>query len=248
MAKKLILLVDNDLDFAETIQHLLEDNDFDVISTASPSEARELAERNSIALALIDIRLVNNNDEKDLSGLNLAMTLRDSFPKIIITAFPTFEAAREVLKPHLDHLPTAIDFVSKRDGPQSLLTAVHSAIRLSQQSRSLAMVNNHYPTPHSIDAPLYLDEGNRCLRLHDEIVELTRQEYAIMSYLFKHANEVRTREEIIREALGEPYEHPIQEENRLNNIISRLRRKIEHDPTLPEYIQTARGHGFKLVI
>jgi DNA-binding response OmpR family regulator len=68
-----------------------------------------------------------------------------------------------------------------------------------------------------------------------------------MEHFFRSPNRVISREEIVREAMKEEYESTL-EENRVNNIIRRIRRKIEPDSTKPRYLQTARGHGFKLVL
>jgi hypothetical protein len=41
-------------------------------------------------LADIDIRLSDEADEKDESGLRLAKEMDPSFPKIILTSYPTY--------------------------------------------------------------------------------------------------------------------------------------------------------------
>lgn len=99
-----------------------------VIPAATPTEARRRLESGKIDLAILDIRLEDDDDERDVSGFILAREVARTVPKIILTGFPSFEAAREALRPHLDGLPAAVDFVAKSEGPAALLRAVRNAL------------------------------------------------------------------------------------------------------------------------
>ena len=73
-----------------------------------PGEARNILEQGGIDLAIVDLRLLNDGDEKDISGLTLARETARSVPKIILTRFATVEAVREALGPQLEGLPPAV--------------------------------------------------------------------------------------------------------------------------------------------
>ena len=107
MPKATILFADNDPDFLKTRSEFLEQEDYLVIPAGDPTEARRKLETGRIDLAIVDIRLVNDDDEKDTSGLVLAMEVARSVPKIILTGFPSYEYVREVLKSQADGLPAA---------------------------------------------------------------------------------------------------------------------------------------------
>jgi len=124
-----ILFADNDADFLQTWREFLEREGYQVIPALDPTEARAILERKHIDLAVIDIRLVNDDDEKDVSGLELANRLAPTVPKIILTRFATYDAVREALGPQIADLPAAVDFLRKQDGPQALLTAVRKAAK-----------------------------------------------------------------------------------------------------------------------
>jgi DNA-binding NtrC family response regulator len=128
MPKKRILLADDDRDFLETRKEFFERAGFDVQTALGPKEAQHLLEQGAIDLAVLDMRLRNDEDERDFSGLEVAEQVAPALPKIILTRFASVEAVRRALGPRLNGLPPAIDFVPKQDGPQALLTAVRRAL------------------------------------------------------------------------------------------------------------------------
>jgi len=119
-----ILFADDDPDFLKTRAEFLEKEGYQVIPATNPTEARRLLEQGGIDLAVLDIRLVDDDDEKDTSGLTLAKEVAREAPKIILTNFPSYQAAREALGPALDGMPPAVDFLDKKDGPEALLQAI----------------------------------------------------------------------------------------------------------------------------
>ncbi len=128
MKKAIILFADNDEEFLATRRNTLEQEGYQVLSALNPDEARNILEQGNIDVAILDLRLMNDNDEKDLSGLNLAKRVAPAIPKIILTKFPTVEAVREALAPQLIGLPPAVDFIAKQEGPSALLTAIQKAL------------------------------------------------------------------------------------------------------------------------
>jgi CheY-like chemotaxis protein len=128
MSKATILFVDNDLDFLETRSEFLREEGYRVIPAKDPESARRWLEKGGIDLAIIDIRLEDDDDERDTSGLTLAKEAPRSMPKVILTSWPSVDAVREVLRPQWDGLPAAVDFVDKEDGPDALSHAVYLAL------------------------------------------------------------------------------------------------------------------------
>ncbi len=135
MTKITILFADNDPDFLETRREFLQKEGFKVKPAQSFEEAGNILRTGGVDLAILDMRLINDNDAKDMSGLNLAKKEAPHIPKIILTRFPTYQAAREALAPQLDGLPTTVDFIAKQEGPQAMLTAVRKALKLDTRFR-----------------------------------------------------------------------------------------------------------------
>jgi CheY-like chemotaxis protein len=139
---KTILHADNDPDFLRTRSEFLEQEGYRVVPASSPTEARRAFEQGGIDLAILDIRMVEDDDDKDVSGLTLAKDpAYRSIPKIILTGFPTVQAVREMLGPALDGLPPAVDFVAKEDGPEAMLGAVRKALDIGVPEKAEAIVS-----------------------------------------------------------------------------------------------------------
>jgi predicted nucleotide-binding protein len=124
-----ILFADNDPDFLSTRREFLEPAGYDIILASTPAEAEKHLLHGKIDLAILDIRLKDDGDEKDTSGLVLAKEVALSVPKIILTGYPSYETAREALgSSKINGLPPAVDYISKLDGPENLLEAVKKAL------------------------------------------------------------------------------------------------------------------------
>src|SRR5215510_14228256 len=101
MSNPPILLADNDLDFLRIAQEFLERNGYRVLPASTRAEAQCLLAQEPIALAIFDYRLVDDGDDHDKSGLNLAKdtTRAASVPRIVLTKFDRYEYARDALRP-----------------------------------------------------------------------------------------------------------------------------------------------------
>ena len=129
---KYILFIDNDKDFlatrAEILSRKLKKAKF--IPASTISDARQILEYNYINIAIVDIRLVDDNDEYDATGLELASNTKyRPIPKIILTAYPSYEAARDALKLAPDgELPPAVAFLSKTESTQKFIQTIQDVL------------------------------------------------------------------------------------------------------------------------
>jgi DNA-binding NtrC family response regulator len=136
MATAKILFADNDQYFLETRREFLEREGYTVIPAFSPTEARKKLIENNPDLAILDIRLVNDDDEKDNSGVELAKEISRSVPVLLLTNWPSVEYARQVLRPQLNGSPAAYDFIPKQEGPETMLTAVRHALEAVEAQKT----------------------------------------------------------------------------------------------------------------
>jgi CheY-like chemotaxis protein len=86
MAKNTILLADNDEDFIEITVEFLEGCGFEILTATNPFTAHQilLREQEQIQVAVFDSRLMDDFDEHDTSGIDLAK-LFTIVPSIILT-------------------------------------------------------------------------------------------------------------------------------------------------------------------
>ena len=76
-------------------------------------------------------------------------------------------------------------------------------------------------------------------------VELNHGEYAMLYCMASSPGQVFSKAQLYEAAWGEEYLHGT---NSVENIIWRLRRKLEEDPRHPAYIKTVVGAGYKIDI
>jgi DNA-binding NarL/FixJ family response regulator len=129
-----IALVDNFAGAIPATRDFLEREGYVVDVATSVDEARQLDRLRSPELWIIDLRLRDDTDDKDTSGLLLARELRTEVPKILLTSYPTVKAVREALALGHDGRSPAITFVSKREGLESLARAVRLALMPRNES------------------------------------------------------------------------------------------------------------------
>jgi DNA-binding NarL/FixJ family response regulator len=170
-----ILLVENDEGYRSSLKALLELEGYDVFTASNPLEAEKLIKEITVHLIITDLRVTDDENENDFSGLKFASSIAPTIPKIIVTAFPTVRVVREALSPRLDHeLPAAIDFISKTAGPQQLLEAIENIFQ--------NYINNNVPQV-KVGGALTTQDASRYIERQAEqeaIRDLKNREYILI--------------------------------------------------------------------
>ena len=258
-----ILVVDDDVDQLATIGDLLRSAGFDAQLLQTGWELREALARNTYALVLLDLHLSGE------TGLSIARELRatSTMPIIMISG-----AADEVDRILLLEL-AADDFLTKPFSPRELLARVRAVLRRSRMPAPNDPAPRGLPaspaaTPPGLNMPAptlaaalppartlpaaagqVFHFGSWQLRVNErELIgetgcrcDLTAQEFRLLEVLVRKPNRVWTREQLIeqtRSLAADVYDRTI------DVLILRLRRKIEPNPKLPQYICTERGLGY----
>ncbi|MFT3892790.1 MAG: response regulator [Anaerolineales bacterium] len=138
MFKPKILFADNAIDFVNARKEFLEKEGYDVICATNPTDARRILEERKIDVAILDIRLMRDYDENDISGLTLAKEVARHVPKILLTGYPSVELAIQALAPNLDGLPVVVKLLIKQNqektGSEALLQAVREALQFGKRA------------------------------------------------------------------------------------------------------------------
>lgn len=128
MTRFKVLIADNAQGSRDFFRMELSDK-YQVFEATSPAEAKEILNANLIHLALVDLRLMDDGNEFDTSGLDLCREIDSSVLKVLITAFPNdWKLVRSALEGG-DHKTKAIanGFFSKADDP---IDKLHDLISL----------------------------------------------------------------------------------------------------------------------
>jgi pSer/pThr/pTyr-binding forkhead associated (FHA) protein len=107
----------------------------------------------------------------------------------------------------------------------------------------------HDPESTYLETPfpeLEVDAVAGVVRLDRQAVALSPKEFALLSYLYERRSQVCSKDDIGNavwpEYLDGVYDYQIE------NLVRRLRSRIEPDPANPQLLLTERGRGYKLVI
>lgn len=128
MAKATIVVADNNQAFLEELGDFLKKGGYSVILAKSLEEAMAVLQKKKYDLVILDVRLTNDYDSTDNSGLILAKAISSDIPKIILTRKPKPNIVREALGPGVKGLPAAVDFVAKHEWEERLLPVLKDTI------------------------------------------------------------------------------------------------------------------------
>ncbi len=100
--------------------------------------------------------------------------------------------------------------------------------------------------PSSISVRDLLLDFDRCQATRDdELIPLTPTEFKILAYLARNAGQVVSPVEMLRAV--QDYTYSEREAQEIVKVyIRRIRRKLEFDPSIPDYIVNVRGFGYML--
>ena len=127
----------------------------------------------------------------------------------------------------------AEDYISKPFGILELQARVKTVLRRSPVENAPCFRLND----------LTLDVPKKEVRRGDEEIRLTRREIELLEYLFRHAGQVVSREQLLDSVWD--YRHEADTTRTVDYHIASLRQKLGEDAQ-NRYIETVRGFGYRL--
>jgi two-component system, response regulator, stage 0 sporulation protein F len=122
-----ILVVDNNQGYRETLMDLLEQAGYEVLPAANELEAESIVSRQLPNLAIVDIRLHDDDDPHDRSGLRLIRRFPPELPAMILTAHADFKAIQAAYDSAPD-APKPVGYVLKEDGDDAIRGKVRAIL------------------------------------------------------------------------------------------------------------------------
>jgi two-component system KDP operon response regulator KdpE len=89
---------------------------------------------------------------------------------------------------------------------------------------------------------IHLDPARRIVRKSGGVVSLTPKEFDLLHYLMSHPGIPIAHSKLLRAVWGDQYG---QELEYLRTFVHQLRRKLEADPSAPEYLLTELHFGYR---
>lgn len=142
MEKTRILVADNDPDHLKIMRDFLKRKGYAVVVARNVPQAKQVLQDQAVDLALLDVRLTNDDDSRDFSGLTLA-ELAPGIPKVVLTRYPNYLTVRMALRRAGSVGPVAVDFVSKPQGLAAIQRAVEGAVRNAFKASEFSTFFDH---------------------------------------------------------------------------------------------------------
>lgn len=225
-----ILLIDDEPSILEPLSEYLTGQGLTVSIAANAAEARALLLSQSFDLVVSDIMMPGED------GLSLTRHIRvtSALPVILLTA--RAEDTEKIVGLEIG----ADDYVVKPFNPRELVARIRTVLRRTQGNGRLV---------ESGRAGFAF--GNWVLRDVERVlvdqdgreVILSSGEYHLLAALVRHPRQVMSRDrllDLVRGREADIFDRAI------DNLVSRLRKKIEKDPARPELVKTVWGGGYTL--
>ena len=226
---KKVLVLEDESSIRSFVVINLRRSGYEPIEAETGEQALEELRKNpDVKVALLDVML------PDIDGFEVCRRIRASGSKIGIIMLT---AKSQEMDKVTGLMTGADDYVTKPFSPAELTARVDALYR-----RSGGDIEEETAPGEITSGPFRLNTRNRTLEKNGSRIRLTQIEYSIMKLFIDNPGKALSREDILNDVWGRDYfgELKIVDVN-----IRRLRIKIEDDPTIPAYITTVWGYGYK---
>jgi DNA-binding response OmpR family regulator len=219
-----VLLVEDDAAIRMVLRVALEDAGYEVLEAETGEQALLMALDEAADVLLVDLRLPG------IHGLDVVRTIRGAsrVPIIILTAQSESHDVVAGLEAGAD------DYVTKPFVTTELLARVAAQLRRSTAVEPEAAIEC---------GPLVLSPELGVRHVNGSPVPLSRTEFKVMQELMLARERLLSRDYLLKHVWG--YQHA-GDGRIVDNLVYRLRAKIEVDPADPVHLVTVRGFGNRL--
>jgi DNA-binding response OmpR family regulator len=261
MSRATLLLVDDELIVRRLLGDALAHAGYRVELASSDTEALERLAQPGIDMLLVDLRL---GDADGVQVMQAARQLWPRLPIIMLTANGSLSSAIAAVRAGVaDYLLKPIDLETLRERIAAILDEYYLSRERAEQLTTM------YTQLHTIlqgegwlrdmptgapaqaltgrvyrSGPLALDVQYHSVLMHQQPVDVTPSEFAILVELLRHPGVV-----VPCLRLTEAIQTAVDDEEAARQLIRphivRLRRKLERDPQQPCYLLSVRGLGYR---
>ncbi len=230
MNKPLILVVEDDKSVNNLITTILKTHGYRYLTALNGATAIMEASSHNPEIVLLDLGL------PDTDGVKIIRKIRSwsNMPIIIISARNEDKDKIEALDAGAD------DYLTKPFSVEELLA------RLRATTRRLAVNSSQAPSESAVftNGALRIDYAAGCAYLGEQELHLTPIEYKLLCLLSQNVGKVLTHTFIMQNVWGNSGNDDVAS---LRVFMATLRKKIDCDPGVPQYIQTHVGVGYRMM-
>jgi len=224
-----VMIVDDHREIRDLVARALAKEGFRVTTAADGKAMRKLLADGRFDLILLDLMLPGED------GLSLCRSLRaqSDIPIIMLTA--KGEEVDRVIGLEMG----ADDYLPKPFGSRELIARIKAVLRRSRDRADAAAADR--PARYRFDRWV-LDTGARELIRDDGVVvPLSTGEYDLLIAFVERLQRVLNRDQLLDLARGRS-SHAL--DRSIDTQVSRLRKKLEPDPSRPKLLKTVWGGGY----
>jgi len=223
-----LLVVDDDSETRELLSLYLGQQGFAVAVVEDGKAMDAWLAGNSTDLVILDLMLPGED------GLSIARRLQSEHKLPIVMISARGEELDRIIGLEVG----ADDYLPKPFNPRELLARIRAVLRRSSHSEE---TESELDTGEEF-GEFRFDDARRALYRNGREVDLSRAEFDLLQVFVKHPNRVLSRDLImdcISGADRDPFDRSIDVR------VTRLRHKIEDDPSDPKLIRTVWGIGYQ---
>lgn len=231
-SKQRILVADDEASIRRILETRLKMQGYDVVTAEDGEEAVDVYNKTNPDLVILDVMM----PKMDGYGVTREIRRTSDVPIIVLTALGDVSERITGLELGAD------DYVIKPFSPKELEARVKAVLRRTNTKEATAPMGRTAKNVITTGS-IKIDTARRQVYRKNERIRLTGMEFSLLELLVNNSGQAYSRNEILQHVWSYPPDHRI--DTRVVDVhISRLRSKLEADPTNPELILTARGIGY----
>jgi two-component system KDP operon response regulator KdpE len=221
-----ILVVDDDPQIRRAMRATLTARGYEVADARTGEEALEELRSGTYDLVLLDMNMPG------MGGMETCRLIRSgSETAIIVLTVSNSE------KDKVDALDAgADDYITKPFSTPELLARIRATLR------RLPQAPNHADLRQMGQQGVEIDLSSRQVNVRGRASRLTAKEFDLLSYLLARPNKTIAHRELLQAVWGPDYGDELEY---LRVFISRLRKKIEPNPSKPQFLVTDAWAGYR---
>ena len=224
-----ILVVDDDSQIRELLAEYLAESGLRVSTAATGKQMTQILTDEAVDLVVLDLRLAGED------GMAIARSLREQSAIPIVMLTGVREEADRVMGLELG----ADDYLTKPFSPRELLARIRTVLR---RTKSAAPSTARSEIRAYRFGEFELNLRTRRLKPRDgRHIALTNGEFNLLAALLAAPERILTRDQLLE--ASRVYDNEVYD-RAIDIQVLRLRRKIEQDPSQPNFIVTERGVGY----
>ena len=228
---KQILIIEDDKSISEIQKDYLEMSGYKVICAYDGEEGLKILQQQKVDLAVLDLMLPKTDGMEILRQIGE----NNDFPIVVLSA-----KGEEMSKIKALNLG-ADDYITKPFSMGEFVARIKGHLKLYEKFKNPVAAQHKTISVRG----LTIDEEDRRVYLDGNEIVLTQKEFELLQFLAENPNRVFSKDQLFERIWGFD---ALSDTTTVTVHISKIRDKIELDPSKPQYIETVWGIGYRFKV